>query len=339
MSKQNGALKDSRLPKTPSDDNTGPPSTTHRSNLQATNIFRPENTLPERITSPFPDESNRLSSPSIRALARQRTGKQVQRRQGRHGASTRNASTLGGTINSATSNSSLSGHANRTLMLPGPITSVGRSASTQAGHSAFFSNSFSDSSFVNIARSKGPVSRKRATPTKPLRRNQRQRLSNSSAHVKPFEKLETLEAQLRTSQQSLEANDDLRRLQLAKSIHRSVEGSLAQQPSTNQDVLPRLQPPAPDIKDLALGKLIVVEDQDLCSFCMFECNYGSSNEKVLLPASASYHRCVSCHPTRHLDEEYEKLELPHTLSSVSVLEQAKNAPPGFQAASIYKICE
>lgn len=337
MSKQNGALKINSIPKDPSDGSTRSLSTTRPSDLPATTLFSPGNTLQgHRTSSPNSlDASHRLSSPSVRALARQNAVHQVQRQQSRLGASTQKAPILGGTRNSATS---ISSQVNRSLIFPGPITATGRPASIPAGPSVSFSNSSSRSSLASIQKSKGPVSRKRATPTKPLQQHQRQRWSNKLAPVKPFQKLEALEVKLRNSPQSSNFNDDLRRLQLATTIHRCVKVSLAQQPAIKTDGLPQ-QILVPDIKDLGLGQLMVVEDQESCSFCSFECNYGCSNEEVLLPASASYHRCLDCQPTRLFDQGYENTQLPQTSPSVSVLEQASNAPLGAQAASEYRICE
>lgn len=340
MSKQGEALKINRHTKKPSDDSTRPHSTTRPSSLPVTTIVRPENTLPgHRASSPnSPDTMNRLSSPSVRALARQNTVSQAQRQQGRLGGPSQQSSTLGGTISSAARDSRLGGHVNRPFMPPRPPAAIRRSAPTQAGPSASFSNSSSGPSLVSIKKSKGPVSRKRATLTKALPRNQRQRLLNNSATIKPFEKLEALEVKLRTSPPSSKFGGDIQRLQLATTIHRSVKASLAQRPSIQQAGLPQ-QTLVPDIKDLGLGQLIVVEDQESCSFCNFECSYGSSNEEVLLPASTSYHRCLNCQPTRLFDEEYENTELPQTSSSVSVSIEASNAPLGVQAAPKYRICE
>jgi hypothetical protein len=335
MSTHDEALKNSRHPQDPSDGSTRSRSISRPSNLPATTISSPENTLPgHRISTPnSPNASHRLSSPSVRALVRQNTVNQVQRQQSRLGASTQRAPIIDGTRNSATR---ISCQVNQPLVFPGHITATSRPALIQAGPSILFSN-ISRPSLVSIQKSKGPASRKGATPTKPFQQHQ-QRQSNNSAQVKPFQKLEALEVKLRTSPQGSKFSDDLRRLQLATTIHRTVKASLAQRPSIKQYRLPQ-QILVPDIKDLGLGQLMVVEDQVTCSFCSFECNYGCSNEAVLLPASASYHRCLDCQPTRLFDERYENAQLPQTSTSVSVLGRASNAPPGDQAAPQYQICE
>jgi hypothetical protein len=336
MSKQDRPLKDHRPLKTLSDDNTGSLSASRPSSLRTTTIFRIGNTLPDQMSSSpnVPDTSDRLSSPSVRAFARQNTVHEVHKHENSHGAYSQILPIPDGTINGTISNLVLGSHADQPPLPSQPPGTIRQSVSIQAHPSVLSLRS----SLERIRRSKRPIRRKRATPTKPQQQNHIIPLINNLADAKPFEKLAALEVILRTSPQSSESVDDLRRLQLATTIHRNVETSLARRRSLHQDGLLR-QNLVLDVKDLGLGQLIVVKNQDSCSFCKFECNYGSLNATILLPASASYQSCLDCQPTHLFEEEYKNIKLPQTSSSVSLLKKACSLPLGAGAIPKFRMRE
>ncbi len=323
MSTPKRPFENSSPPRSFSDDNTGLLIVGSLISLPATTISQPENSLQGQLSSSpnVSDDSIRLSSPSVRALTRQSTANQIHGQQSQHGASSQINSILGSIVKSTKSNPSPAGHPNRPFVSPHTTATVRGSASTRADSLASFPKPSLGFSSVKIRKSKRPVSRKRATPTKLLQRNQCQRRFNSLAEVKPFEKLAALEVKLRDSPQSLRLNDELRRVQLAIALHSNTKSSLARRSSLHKDGLAQ-QDLVRDIKDLGLGQVVVVEDRQSCSFCMFECNYGSSNAKVLLPASGSSHRCLDCQPTRVFDDAYESKELSEMSFCVSSLEGA-----------------
>lgn len=187
---------------------------------------------------------------------------------------------------------------------------------------------------VLLAQSRQPA-RHRQVSLRPLMDKVGRELANNSNSVNPFTIFEVLGARSCRSQDGLESTSGL--LQMAANIHHKVEISLATKPSTNRTIFEK-QSPVLDIRDLALGKLAVVEDRNSCSFCMFECSFGSSNEDVLLPASSSYHKCTNCQDTHFFDNEYMKAGISHTSPEHSVLRQSNIAPFGFHTASEYHIC-
>jgi hypothetical protein len=336
MSKQDRPLEDYRPSKTLSDDNTGSLSASRPSSLRTMTISRIGNTLPNQLSSSpnVPDTSDRLSSPSVRAFARQNTDHKIHKHENRQEAYSQRPPVPDGAINSTISNLVLGSHADKPPLPSQPPGTIRRSVSIQAQPLVLSLMS----SLGRIQRSMHPIRRKRATPTKPQQQNHTIPLINNLADAKPFEKLAALEVFLRTSAQSLESVDDLRRLQLATTIHRNVETSLARRRSLHQDSLLR-QKLLLHVKDLGLGQLVVVKNQDSCSFCKFECNYGSSNATILLPASASYQSCLDCQPTRLFEEEYKNIKLPQTSSSVSLLKQASTLTLGAGAIPKFRIRE
>jgi len=360
MSQQDRPLKNNRAPRVFPDGNTGllailplpatcslstipplpatrPLRATRSSYLLATTISRTKNALPDQLSS-SPNHlgtSNNLSSPIVRALDRQSTLYKVHKQGNRHGAPSRKASPLAGTIiDSTTSNLGFGRQNNRRPMHPQPIGANKLPVSSQARPPVLLSRS----SLNRLQSSQRPIKRKRATPTKALQQNQSQLLIQNLADIKPFEKLTALEYVLGTSLQSSEVSDDLRRLQLATKVHRNVVTSLAGPQLIRRDGLPQrslmLQ-----IKDLGLGQLSIAKNSECCSFCKFECNYGSSNPDILLPASASYQICTDCQPTRFFDEVLEILKQPQMSTLVSLSRKANIFPLGTQITPKYPMRE
>jgi len=336
MSKQDRPLKDYRPSKTLSDNNTRSLSASRPSSLRTMTVFQRENTLLDQLSSSpnVPETSDRLSSPSVRAFARQNTVRKVHSHENRQGAYSQRPPVPDGAINSTISNPVLGSHADKPSLPSRPPGTIRQSVSIQAQPSVLSLRSFLE----KIQRSKRPIRRKRATPTKPQQQNHTIPLINNLADAKPFEKLAALEVILRTSPQSLESVDDIRRLQLATTIHCNVETSLARRRSLHQDGLLR-QNLLLHVKDLGLGQLVIVKNQDSCSFCKFECNYGSSNATILLPTSASYQSCLDCQPTRLFEEEYKDIKLPQMSPSVSLSKQASTLPLGAGAIPKFRMRE
>lgn len=329
MSNTDGPFQNSRLPKAILNGNAGPVSATRpvavsRSfGMPATATSRMGNALLSQLSS----------SPNVRALARDGTAYKVLKQDDRHEASSRIISLPNGIIaSSAASYSSLGGHANRPSLLPQLTGSIHLSESRQELPPVPSSRS----SIVRVQKSKRPIKLKRATPTKVPHQNKNQTLINNLADMRPFEKLAALGFILRTSLQGSDSVKDLRRLQLATTIHRNVSSSLANQRSIRQDGLPQ-QNLILEIKDLGLGQLAIVMDQSSCSFCKFECNYGSSDPHILLPASASYQICTDCQPTSFFDDAFKNIRLPRISAPSSVFRQANSLPLAAQITPKYQM--
>jgi hypothetical protein len=128
-----------------------------------------------------------------------------------------------------------------------------------------------------------------------------------------------LEARSRSFRQGSITGDDLRSAERIKTIYPSVEILLPGQTPIHRGRLLH-QDLVPELKHLALGQLGVVRDPKSCSFCIFECSYGSSDEVILLSASESYPTCVDCLETHFFDEEYKNTELLPKSRPVSVLD-------------------
>lgn len=308
------------------------------------NLPRAKNTFPKQLVA-LPGSlspSNRLfSSETQRGDTRHAVNK-VQSLPNSQGAYTSKASIFQDANSRTTNDPIASSRIQRlSVLLLRRLTATQRLAIIPANSSG--------SSSVNIEMSKGLENREPGKLFQSLQRACQQQpflrqllgkfgreLADNLISVTPFTFFEVLEARWRTPIQSLEFSSDLQRFQQAAKVHHRMKLSLAKRPTTDLGI-PTRQPPTPDFRDLALGKLAVVQDQGSCSFCMFECSFGTSNEDVLLPASASYHRCTDCQDTRFFEDEYMKDNPYKTSSSSPVSNTAQN---GSQTViPTYQICE
>ena len=122
----------------------------------------------------------------------------------------------------------------------------------------------------------------------------------------PFITFQVLAEEFHINSRITDTHNDVRRLELVTTIHKRVKKSLADQSRKETGILPR-QPPTPDFRDLALGKLAVVKCPEQCSFCQFECFFGTLKEDVLLLASETSHCCDECRNPLAFRDEYEFL--------------------------------
>lgn len=131
--------------------------------------------------------------------------------------------------------------------------------------------------------------------------------------MNPFITYRMLLEDYRQYYQPPDEHGDIPRCEKTLAIHESNIKSFMKQPAETCSVIPR-QPPTPEFRDLGLGKLELVQNQEDCSFCQFQCYYGTSKAEVLSPTSATWHRCKDCQEPSIFSDELDFILESHSFT-------------------------